>query len=156
MNYEILNGDKINLDELPQKQKKLFEEVYTYYQKKPGWNEFSNYWKDKIRSAFENQDPREVIRAPVFRVFQDMEARIGIYQGFTRKTDYRDTLTKIIAEKYKSRYKFCKDVGISETFLSKILAKKRHLSIEKLEEILSKIGYEIEVKEKRHEEQALV
>lgn len=64
-------------------------------------------------------------------------------------TDYRDILAKIISEKYSSRYQFCKTIGIDEAFLSNVLSKKKHFSLKNLEDILEKIGYEIDFIKKK-------
>lgn len=58
---------------------------------------------------------------------------------------WRDQLDLIIKKKFKSRYAFCKEVGLDQGFLSNVLKKKKGLSIENLSEILDKIGYKITI-----------
>lgn len=146
--YETLNHEIFYIDELPKEHIKFYEEVKKYYEKEPNWNEFGNFWIGKINSILGKVKREEAVKTPIFRICQDMESRLGIKQGYTRTTDYRDILAKIIAEKYHSRYRFCREVGIDEAFLSNVLKKKKHFSTEKLQEILERAGYEIEIRKK--------
>ena len=64
-------------------------------------------------------------------------------------TDYRDILAKIISENYSSKYQFCKATGMDEAFLSNVLSKRKHFSLKNLEDVLEKIGYEIDMVKKK-------
>jgi len=86
---------------------------------------------------------------PIFRICQDLSSRLGIKQGYIRKDDYRDKLLEIIDSNFRSRYEFCKKVGIDEGFLSKVLRNQRSLSLDNLLRILGAVGYEIEFKKKK-------
>lgn len=146
--YETLNHEILDLDNLPKKYQNFYREINKYYKKGPDWNEFSNLWLGKINSIFHKVKREDIVKTPIFRICQDMESRLGIKQGHTRMTDYRDILAKIIAENYQSRYNFCKKVGIDPAFLSSVLKKKKHFSTNKLQMILEKSGYEIEIRRK--------
>src|SRR5688500_18164002 len=62
-------------------------------------------------------------------------------------TDYRDDLRTLLdkahAEKGLTRYRLCKQMGIDSGTLSNVLAKRRHFSLEKLEQILHLLGYRL-------------
>jgi hypothetical protein len=62
-------------------------------------------------------------------------------------TDYRDDLRSLLdkahAEKGLTRYRLCKQMGIDSGTLSNVLAKRRHFSLEKLEQILHLLGYRL-------------
>lgn len=147
--YVTLDQEIFNISELPEAQKALYEEVFESFKQRPQWPEFQNLWLLKINNLLRNTLSRsEIIKTPIYKICQDMDSRLGIEQGFMRQADYRDILAKIIYENYSSRYKFCKAVGIDEAFLSNVLNKKKSFSIENLEKILAKIGYEIEIKKK--------
>ena len=61
--------------------------------------------------------------------------------------DYRDDLRELLdrahAERGLTRYRLCKQMGIDSGTLSNVLAKRRHFSLEKLEQILSLLGYRL-------------
>lgn len=50
--YETLNHEILDLDNLPKKHQNFYREINKYYKKGPDWNEFSNLWRGKINSIF--------------------------------------------------------------------------------------------------------
>ena len=62
-------------------------------------------------------------------------------------TDYRDDLRVLLDKAHQdrglTRYRLCKQMGIDSGTLSNVLAKRRHFSLEKLEQILSLLGYRL-------------
>lgn len=147
--YITLDQEIFDITGLPEAQRALFEEVCNNFRQRPQWPEFQNLWLSKVNNLLgKTLSRKEIIKTPIYKICQDMDSRLGIEQGFMRQADYRDILAKIIYENYSSRYQFCKAVGIDEAFLSNVLNKKKSFSIENLEKILSKIGYEIEIRKK--------
>ena len=66
--------------------------------------------------------------------------------GFSQPShDYRDDLRELLDDANKdrgiSRYRICKQMGIDSGTLSNVLAKRRHFSLDKLEQILTILGY---------------
>jgi hypothetical protein len=61
--------------------------------------------------------------------------------------DYRDDLRTLLdkahTEQNLTRYRLCKQMGIDAGTLSNVLAKRRHFSLEKLEQILNLLGYRL-------------
>ena len=141
--YRTLDGEIFNLDELTDQQKRIYTEVKYAYDTNPEWTEFSNLWITKLKEALAGKEPASIVEEPIFKICQDLESRLGIRQGYTREPDYRDLLADIISRHFKSRYQFCKEIGIDEGYLSAVLARKKHLSIEKLQEILDKLDHRI-------------
>ena len=147
--YRTLKNEVYNLDSLSEKEKKIYQEVHSYLEKNPDWTEFSTYWKDKLLEEFKDKRVEEIANLPIFRICQDLSSRLGIKQGYIRKDDYRDKLLEIIDSNFRSRYEFCKKMGIDEGFLSKVLRNQRSLSLDNLLRILGAVGYEIEFKKKK-------
>ncbi|MBI5886632.1 MAG: helix-turn-helix transcriptional regulator [Deltaproteobacteria bacterium] len=147
--YTTLRHETVDIELLPKAHKTLFLEVSEYYRQKPSWVDFQNFWLTKITGTLAKKLTRaEIIQTAIYKICQDMDSRLGIEQGYIRQSDYRDILAMIIYKNYSSRYQFCKEVGIDEAFLSNVLNKKKSFSIENLEKILAKIGYEIEIRKK--------
>jgi hypothetical protein len=139
--YKTLNGEIFDFNQLTDEQKAIYNVVKSFYDTNPEWTEFSNFWITKIREAFTNEEPSLVVEEPIYKICQDLESRLGIRQGYAREPDYRDLLADIISIHFKSRYQFCKEIEIDEGYLSNVLNRKKHLSVEKLEEILERTNY---------------
>jgi hypothetical protein len=65
----------------------------------------------------------------------------------TSERDYRDDLRDLLdrahSERGLTRYRLCKQMGIDSGTRSNVLAKRRHFSLEKLEQILGLLGYRL-------------
>lgn len=146
--YKTLNGEVYNIDSLSKKERVVYEEAQSYFKKNPDWPDFSTYWKDRIMEKLRGKTRKEIVSLPIFRICQDLSSRLGIKQGYVREEDYRDKLLEIIDRNFRSRYEFCKKVGIDEGFLSKVLRNKRDFSLDNLTRVLEKTGYEIEFRKK--------
>ncbi|MBI4283618.1 MAG: hypothetical protein HY663_04025, partial [Chloroflexi bacterium] len=146
-----LSGEAFNLDELPAELQAVYSEVKSFYDTNIDWTEFTNLWMSKIREVFSNVKPSVIVEEPLYKICQDLDSRLGIRQGYTREPDYRDLLADIISLHYKSRYQFCKEIGVDEGYLSSVLNKKKNLSLEKLQEILNRTNYRIVFIEKAKE-----
>ncbi len=149
--YKTLGGEVFNLDELPAELKAVYSEVKSFYDVNVDWTEFANLWMSKIRKPFSDKEPSAVVEEPIYKICQDLGSRLGIRQGYTREPDYRDLLADIISLHFGSRYRFCKEMGIDEGYLSSVLNKKKNLSLEKLQGILNRTNYRIAFIEKVRE-----
>ena len=71
----------------------------------------------------------------------------GETEPATSARDYRDDLRDLLdrahSEHGLTRYRLCKQKGIDSGTLSNVLAKRRHFSLEKLEQILGLLGYRL-------------
>jgi len=63
--------------------------------------------------------------------------------GRDYRDDLRDLLDRAHSERGLTRYRLCKQMGIDSGTLSNVLAKRRHFSLEKLEQILGLLGYRL-------------
>ena len=147
-NFETLENEKFDIKALSEREYKFLKKVTKYYSKKPDWNVFSNYWLKEGQKIWGGTPKREIAELPVFRICQDLEARLGIEQGKTRLPDYRDELLALIDKKFGSRYKFCKEAGIAQDTLSRILNKRREPSVSMLQTILDVLDYKISFQKK--------
>ncbi len=61
--------------------------------------------------------------------------------------DYRDDLRELLDKAHNeyglTRYRLCKQMGIDSGTLSNVIAKRRHFSMEKLDQILGLLGYRL-------------
>ena len=146
--YRTLKGQVINLENLSSKEYDLFIKTLSYFKRKPDKNKFAIYWLTKIDFVYKGKTKAFMGESPLFIICQDLEARLGTIQKETGLEDYRDQLAELIHKQFKSRYNFCKKFHIDQSYLSNVLSKKRNFSMNKLEEILNKAGYEIEIKQK--------
>jgi len=67
--------------------------------------------------------------------------------SMTTSRDYRDDLRDLLDRAHNdrglTRYRLCKQMGIDSGTLSNVLAKRRHFSMEKLDQILGLLGYRL-------------
>jgi len=129
-NYQTITGRVLDLERLGEKERAFLLSVQRRYEKVPDWSAFAAWWAEAFRGAVL---PAESV---VYRVCQDLEARLGIAQGKIAPPDYRDSLADLIEERYGSRYRFCKETGIDPGHLSRVLASRSELSLQSLQHIL--------------------
>lgn len=85
----------------------------------------------------------------LWRICQDLELRLGTRQGKVAFPDYRDFLLDIIESRYGSRYRFCKETGVDEGFLSRVLTGDKDFSLPSLTKLLDKLGLALVIGEKQ-------
>lgn len=78
---------------------------------------------------------------------QELNLAASEAASMTPTRDYRDDLRDLLDRAHNSdgltRYKLCKQMGIDSGTLSNVLAKRRHFSMEKLDQILGLLGYRL-------------
>jgi len=142
--YRTLNGEVFDLNKLPAKQKSIYAELKSFYDINTEWPKFTNLWVAKVSEVFgAKEQSSEIVEKPIYKICQDLDSRLGIRQGHTRESDYRDLLADIINIHFGSRYEFCKQTGIDQGYLSSILNRRKNLSLKMLQRILGKINYRI-------------
>jgi hypothetical protein len=72
----------------------------------------------------------------VYRICQDLEARLGIHQGSVSPPDYRDFLADLIDDRFGSRQEFCQATGVDPGQLSRVFAGRADLSLRALHKVL--------------------
>ena len=146
--YQTLKQEIYDLAALPPEQQSVYEAVWNFYQYALDWDTFTAFWLAQIDRLHPQLSRKEITETPLFKICEDMDARLAINQGYTRPGDYRDELQSIIEQKFPSRYAFCQTVGLDEGYLSRVLNKRQHISMKKLAYILDALGYEVTIREK--------
>jgi hypothetical protein len=146
--YQTLKHEIYDLDALPPDQQSIYAAVSEVYQQEPAWDTFTAFWLAQVDRLHPPLTRKAITETPIFKICEDMDARLAIRQGYTRPSDYRDELQMLIEQKFPSRYAFCQTVGLDEGYLSRVLNKRQHISMKKLAHILDAIGYEVTLREK--------
>lgn len=140
--YTTITGRRFDLDQLAAEERALLGRIEALFRERPAWDEFSQAWI-KLGREMLWKDGRVPVGHPVYRICQDLAARLGIAEGRLARPDYRDRLADLIEERFGSRYHFCKQTGIDQAHLSRVLAGKKHLAPGTLSRILEALGVEL-------------
>jgi hypothetical protein len=145
--YTDLKGRVIVLADLDAEERELVDELKSYAAAHPDWNEYGNYWMPKVYALYKARGltRRETIATDVWRIAQDIGGRIAVAAGLARAPDYRDDLESLISTHFPTRRAFCEATGLSEDMLSHVLAKRKHLAVDTLNEALGRIGYALHI-----------
>ena len=141
--YEDLSGRRWSLSSLTPRERRFLRSFVRRVNEGVSWSDLCGSWRVKLLKLFHGLSRKDVVRLPLYALCQDIESRVGIDQGFFRQRDYRDDLAEMIQRKFPSRYRFAKRARIDEAMLSRVLHKKAHLSIDKLESALVPLGYRV-------------
>lgn len=146
--YYRLRGEAVLLDGLDREERALLNRLIRSYRKQPGWDEFHNEWVAAVGKLYDERgvSRRQSRRTALYQVAQDLCGRLGLLHGHTRQGDYRDDLSLLVHTGFKTRRAFCEATGLSEDMLSHVLARRKHLSIQKLTEALERIGYTLQIR----------
>ena len=128
--YSTLEGRSVDLSRLSPDERACLRAVIKKYKTRPGWTPFANWCFNELSRRGISKE------SPVFIVCGDLEGRIGIAQGKTLPGDYRYQLVDLIEERYGTRYRFCKENGIDQGHLSRILSGRSDFSLESLKKVL--------------------
>lgn len=130
LSYHTITGRNLDVTRLTSEERKFLGKVRAKYATKPEWTEFANWWTTLFN---ESQLPKESV---VYRLCQDLEARLGIAQGKVAAPDYRDYLADLIEAKFGSRYRFCRETGVDPGHLSRVFSSRSDLSLQSLGNVL--------------------
>jgi hypothetical protein len=131
--YETITGRRLDLGDVGAAEAELLAAVLREYEERPEWSRFAAWWSAQAREA------RLGTSSVVYRICQDLEARLGIAQGKLARPDYRDCLADLIEERFGSRYRFCKETGVDPGHLSRVLSSRSELSLQNLQRILDSL-----------------
>lgn len=142
-----LKGRVISLDELTSAERALVVEMQVAAKKSADWSDYSNVWPERVTSFYAEQNlTRPQIRqTAVYRICQDLDSRLAVARGLARHPDYRDELALLIEQNFQTRRAFCEATGLSEDMLSHVLAGRKHLAINTLQDSLHRIGYSLHI-----------
>jgi len=131
--YETITGRRLDLGDLSEEEAVLLATVLREYEGHPEWSRFAAWWSAQAREA------ALTTSSVVYRICQDLEARLGIAQGKVARPDYRDCLADLIEERFGSRYRFCQETGVDPGHLSRVLSGRSELSLQNLQRILDSL-----------------
>ncbi|MBX3468258.1 MAG: hypothetical protein KF878_15410 [Planctomycetes bacterium] len=145
--YRAITGRRYDLDALTPEESAFLREIMDLYRRRPDWAQFTREWIAHGRATLW-KGTRVAVGAPVYRICQDLAARLGIAEGRVSPPDYRERIADLIEARFRSRYDFCKKTGIDEGHLSRVLGSKKHLAPETLFKVLEALNVEIELVER--------
>jgi transcriptional regulator with XRE-family HTH domain len=128
--YQTITGRGIVLSRLNRAEKRFLAAVGRQYKPGPEWTRFAAWWNAEFARAGFSTD------SPVYRICQDLEARLGIDQRKVSPPDYRDYLADLIDAQFGSRQEFCRRTGVDPGQLSRVFGGRADLSIRSLQNVL--------------------
>jgi hypothetical protein len=146
--YRTLRNAVYDVTALPPEQKKIYEKVKRFSDKRPHWDRFTGFWVRQMDTLQPALTRKEIVNTPIWKICEDMDSRIAIEQGYARRSDYLDELLDLIESKRRSPRAFCREVGLDEDYLNRVLNKRQPFSLRKLEKVLDALGYELTIREK--------
>jgi len=128
--FATLTGRTVDLGALNRLEREALSAVVEKYRTQPEWTRFGAWWmKELAKQGIQHE-------SALYRICDDLEARLGIAQGKASPPDYRHYLLALIEEQFGSRYKFCKESGVDQGQLSRILSGKGDFSMDSLARVL--------------------
>lgn len=143
--YRSLSGRRYDLGQLQSYEQAFLAEVFALYRERPAWDMFRRRWIELGRERLWAK--RVEVGSTAYRICQDLAARLGVAEGRVAPPDYRDHLAELIEERFGSRYAFCKQTGVDQGHLSRVLAGKKHLAADTLFEVLAALGVQLDLVE---------
>jgi len=140
--YTDLHGRVYDLDTLNADERKLLRR-FRRVVNQSDTAAYRNRWMHEIAGFYESRglSRRQIVQTPLYKIAQDLGNRKQIERGEARAPDYRDQLEELIRTRFPTRRAFCEATGLSEDMLSHVLARRKHLSVDRLNEALERIGY---------------
>ncbi len=135
--YQTITGRRISLSKLNDAERSFLELVAKKFNSRQEWTRFAAWWNARFNAS--GLDTSSV----VYRICQDLEARLGINQGKVSPPDYRDFLAELIDAQYGSRQEFCKATEVDPGQLSRVLANRGDLSMKVLQKVLEVFGAQL-------------
>jgi hypothetical protein len=130
--HRTLTGQLVDLSALSAKERAALARMRAFYEQRPDWTEFSRTWMAHVRDEVWGRENIPV-GCPLHQVCHDLEMRLGVTQGQVALPDFRERLPELIADKFGSRYAYCKAAGIDQGNLSHVLYRRKDFSAGMLE-----------------------
>lgn len=135
--YQTITGRRIPMSNFTETEFDFLAKVANKYDAKQNWTRFAAWWNAEFNGA--GLRPSSV----VYRICQDLEARLGINQGKVSPPDYRDYLAELIDTQFDSRLEFCKATELDPGQLNRVLASRVDLSMKVLQDVLKVLHAQI-------------
>jgi hypothetical protein len=145
--YLDLDGNAISLDGLDAEERRLLGRLERRARTHPDWCDFDNYRMPAVVAFYDGRglSQSDTVRMPIYRIAQDLSARLGIAQGMIRPPDYLDQFEDLVLNHFPSCRAFCQASGLSADVVDEVLAGRRDLSLESLSEALERAGYRLRI-----------
>jgi hypothetical protein len=145
--YLDLDGNAISLDGLDAAERRLLGRLERRAQTHPDWCAFDNYRMPAVAAVYHGRglSRADTIQTPIYRIAQDLSARLGMAQGMIRAPDYLDQFEDLVLNHFRSRRAFCQASGLSEKLVDDVLAGRKDLSLEELSKALERAGYRLRI-----------
>ncbi len=128
--YRTITGRLIPLSKFTKSERDFLTRVQQKYRARLDWTRFAAWWNAEFTKTGLSS------KSPVYRICQDLEARLGIDQGSVSPPDYRDFLADLIDAQFGSRQEFCRATGVDAGQLSRVFAGRADLSLRALQKLL--------------------
>src|SRR5947209_5780260 len=107
--YTDLQGARFSLEQLDEAESRLLADLQKQAKNSSDWNSFENYWTSAVARFY---DARALSRKAsrqtlVYKIAQDLSARLAVSAGLARLPDYRDELAGVIRKHFRTRREFC-------------------------------------------------
>ena len=145
--YQTITGQGLPLSNLSKAESGFLALVAQKYYSRQEWTRFAAWWNAEFNATGLSTT------TVVYRVCQDLEARLGISQSKVSPPDYRDYLADLIDSQFSSRQEFCRATEVDPGQLSRVLAARSDLSIKVLQKILDvlHVSFVIQAEEEARE-----
>ncbi|MCI0462693.1 MAG: hypothetical protein L0Z62_37565 [Gemmataceae bacterium] len=127
--YQTITGGRISLSNLTDAEHNFLTKIAKKYSSRQDWTRFAAWWNAEFNAA------GLTTSSVVYRICQDLEARLGIDQGKVSPPDYRDFLVELIDTQFGSRQAFCRATEVDPGQLSRVLASRGDLSMKVLQKV---------------------
>ncbi len=128
--YQTITGGRIPMSNLTDAEHGFLTKIAKKYSSRQDWTRFAAWWNAEFNAA------GLATSSVVYRICQDLEARLGIDQGKVSPPDYRDYLVELIDTQFGSRQEFCRATEVDPGQLSRVLASRGDLSMKVLQKVL--------------------
>jgi len=135
--YKTITGRRIPMSKLTETENGFLEKVAKRYNSKQDWTRFAAWWNAEFNAAGLSTS------SVVYRICQDLDARLGINQGKVSPPDYRDFLAEQIDTQFGSRQEFCKATEVDPGQLSRVLVNRADLSMKVLRKVLDVLNAQL-------------
>jgi hypothetical protein len=147
LNYVDLGMRQIPLAGLDKEERQLIRRLQRRAREHPDWNDFDNYSLKQVAAFYEGRglSRSEVTQTAAWRIAQDLSGRLGIAAGWVRPPDFLGELMGVVYGRYRNLRAFCEATGLSEELVRGVLAGRKQIAFDTLDEALSRIGYAIRI-----------
>jgi hypothetical protein len=128
--YRTVTGGRIPILHLTDAEHGFLAKVAKNYNARQDWTRFAAWWNAEFNASGLSTS------SVVYRICQDLEARLGINQRKVSPPDYRDFLVELIDTQFGSRQAFCEATQVDPGQLSRVLANRADLSMKVLQKVL--------------------